>query len=129
MAVSHLKKVVRVNYSNPPAHGGLAASGVLASPELYDLWVTEVADMRERIKAMRSALVSGLASRGVEGDFSFIERQRGMFSFSGLSNEVVAWLRDNKSIYVVTGGRINLAGLTKNNIDYVCDSIAEALQA
>ncbi|RKX41964.1 MAG: aromatic amino acid aminotransferase, partial [Verrucomicrobia bacterium] len=54
--------------------------------------------------------------------------QRGMFSFSGLSDEVVAWLRDNKSIYIVKGGRINLAGLTTGNIDYVCDAIAEALK-
>ena len=50
-----------------------------------------------------------------------------MFSFSGLSDEIVDWLRANKSIYVVGGGRINLAGLTQSNIDYVCDAIAEAL--
>ena len=129
VAMSHLKATIRVNYSNPPAHGGLAASAVLSDPELYDQWVGEVAEMRERIKAMRSALVDGLAARGVEGDFSFITRQRGMFSFSGLSDEIVAWLRDNKGIYVVKGGRINLAGLTSGNIDYVCDSIAEALKA
>jgi aspartate/tyrosine/aromatic aminotransferase len=63
----------------------------------------------------------------VEQDFSFIKEQRGMFSFSGLSDDVVAWLRENKSIYIVKGGRINVAGLTTANIDYVCDSIAEAL--
>jgi len=129
VAMSHLKKTIRVNYSNPPAHGGLAASTVLNDAELYDQWVGEVAEMRERIKAMRAAIVDGLAARGVEGDYSFIKEQRGMFSFSGLSDEVVAWLRDNKSIYIVKGGRINLAGLTTANIDYVCDSIAEALKA
>lgn len=129
VAMSHLKATIRVNYSNPPAHGGLAASAVLSDPELYDQWVGEVAEMRERIKAMRTALVDGLAARGVEGDFSFIKTQRGMFSFSGLSDTVVAWLRENKGIYIVKGGRINLAGLTSGNIDYVCDSIAEALKA
>ncbi len=128
VAMSHLKKTIRVNYSNPPAHGGLAANAVLDDPTLYEQWIGEVAEMRERIKAMRAALVDGLAARGVEGDFSFIKRQRGMFSFSGLSDKTVAWLRENKSIYVVGGGRINLAGLTSGNIDYVCDSIAEALK-
>jgi len=129
VAMSHLKKTIRVNYSNPPAHGGLAASTVLDDPALYEEWIGEVAEMRERIKAMRVALVDGLAARGVEGDFSFITRQRGMFSFSGLTDETVAWLRENKSIYVVGGGRINLAGLTSGNMGYVCDSIAEALKA
>lgn len=129
VAMSHIKTTVRVNYSNPPAHGGLAASTVLDDAALYDQWIGEVAEMRERIKAMRVALVDGLASRGVEQDFSFIKEQRGMFSFSGLSNEAVAWLRDNKSIYIVKGGRINVAGLTSANIDYVCDSIAEALKS
>ena len=128
VAMSHIKATIRVNYSNPPAHGGLAASAVLDDAALYEQWIGEVAEMRERIKAMRVALVDGLAARGVDQDFAFIKEQRGMFSFSGLSNDVVAWLRDNKAIYIVGGGRINLAGLTSGNIDYVCDSIAEALK-
>ena len=129
VAMSHVKTVIRVNYSNPPAHGGLAAQTVLGDPALYEQWIGEVAEMRERIKAMREALVDGLTARGVDQDFSFIKEQRGMFSFSGLSDEVVAWLKEHKAIYIVNGGRINLAGLTAANIDYVCDSIAEALQA
>ncbi|MBN2686431.1 MAG: aspartate/tyrosine/aromatic aminotransferase [Pontiellaceae bacterium] len=128
-AMSHVKTVVRVNYSNPPSHGGLAALTVLQDQALTEQWIGEVAEMRERIKAMRKALVDGLAARGVDQDFSFITEQRGMFSFSGLSDEVVAWLRENRAIYIVKGGRINLAGLTASNIDYVCDSIAEALNA
>ncbi len=126
VAMSHLKTTIRVIYSNPPAHGGLVVATVLSNPELHALWLDELADMRDRIKAMRGALVEGLKARGVQGDFSFITRQRGMFSFSGLSDEVVAWLRENRSIYVVGGGRINLAGLTQANIGYVCDAIAEA---
>jgi len=129
VAMSHLKTVVRTNYSNPPAHGGLVATIILDDPELYQQWLTELADMRDRIRDMRRALVRGLAENGVDGDFSFIEQQRGMFSFSGLSDDVVKWLRTEKSIYMVGGGRINLAGLTSANIDYVCRSIAEALKA
>jgi aspartate aminotransferase/aromatic-amino-acid transaminase len=128
VAMSHLKTTIRVIYSNPPAHGGLIVATILSNPKLHAQWLGELAGMRDRIKAMRVALVKGLAARGVEGDFSSIAKQRGMFSFSGLSNDMVAWLRSNKSIYVVGGGRINLAGLTKANIDYVCDAIAEALQ-
>ncbi len=129
VAMSHLKVVIRTNYSNPPAHGGLTATIILDDPELYEQWLAELAAMRDRIRAMRSGLVQGLANCGVEGDFSFIERQRGMFSFSGLSDEVVQWLRAEKGIYMVGGGRINLAGLTTDNIDYVCKSIAEAMQS
>lgn len=129
IAMSHVKLIVRVNYSNPPSHGGLAALTVLQDDALTEQWIGEVAEMRERIKAMRKALVDGLAARGVDQDFSFITEQCGMFSFSGLSDEVVAWLRENRSIYIVKGGRINLAGLNAANMDYVCDSIAEALKA
>jgi len=129
VALSHLKTVVRTNFSNPPAHGGLTAALILDDPQLYQQWLSELGEMRERIKAMRSALVAGLSAAGVVGDFSFIERQRGMFSFSGLSPEVVDWLRSERHIYVVGGGRINLAGLTTGNINYVCQSIAEALKA
>jgi aspartate/tyrosine/aromatic aminotransferase len=128
VAMSHLKSTIRVIYSNPPAHGGLVVATILSNPELHKQWLGELAAMRDRIKAMRLALVEGLATRGVAGDFSYITRQRGMFSFSGLSDDIVAWLRSNKSIYVVGGGRINLAGLTKANINYVCDAIAEALK-
>jgi aspartate aminotransferase/aromatic-amino-acid transaminase len=129
VAMSHLKTTVRVLYSNPPAHGGLVAATILGDAGLYAQWLSELNAMRGRIVAMRGALVDGLAARGVERDFSFIKDQRGMFSFSGLNDDIVAWLRDHKAIYVVGGGRINLAGLTSANIDYVCDSIAEALKA
>lgn len=128
VALSHMKTTVRVNYSNPPAHGGLVAATILANDELKVMWLKELGEMRDRIVAMRSALVDGLSSRGIEADFSYIKEQRGMFSFSGLNDNIVQWLRDEKGIYVVGGGRINLAGLTSKNIDYVCDSIAEALK-
>ena len=128
VALSHLKATVRVIYSNPPAHGGLAAAQVLNNESLYNQWIKELDVMRLRIVEMRNALVDGLAKRGVDTDFSYIKEQRGMFSFSGLTDDIVTWLREQKGIYVVGGGRINLAGLTTKNIDYVCDSIAEALK-
>ncbi len=128
VAMSHVKTVIRTNYSNPPAHGGLTAAIILGDEELYQQWLLELGGMRERIREMRRALVKGLAACGVDEDFSFIERQRGMFSFSGLSDAVVEYLRKEKSIYMVGGGRINLAGLTTENIDYVCTSIAAAIE-
>ena len=127
IAMSHVKKIIRVNYSNPPAHGGLAARTVLTDNDLYKEWINEVAVMRDRIKDMRVAFVEGLKKRGVTQDFSYIVDQRGMFSFSGLNDDIVNWLQKDKSIYIVKGGRINVAGLTTNNINYVCDAIAEAL--
>lgn len=128
VAMSHLKTVVRTNYSNPPAHGGLITAMILDTPELHAMWLEELAVMRDRIVNMRKSLVAGLAAQGVEGDFSFIEKQRGMFSFSGWSDDVVISLRKNSNIYVVGGGRINLAGLTTSNIEYVCHSVAQAMK-
>lgn len=128
VAMSHLKTVVRTNYSNPPAHGGLVATMILDTPEFHAMWLEELSDMRDRIVNMRKALVAGLAAEGVAGDFSFIEKQRGMFSFSGWSDDVVMSLRKNNNIYVVGGGRINLAGLTTANIEYVCAAVASAMR-
>ncbi len=128
VALSHLKATIRVLYSNPAAHGGLVVSRVLADEVLRQQWLSELAEMSGRIKDMRTALAGGLEKRGVAEDFSYITRQRGMFSFSGLSDAIVRWLREEKAIYIVGGGRINLAGLTRSNIDYVCDAIAEALK-
>lgn len=129
IAMSHLKKTVRVIYSNPPAHGGLTVATVLSDETLYAKWVKELDEMRNRIVEMRNALVDGLASRNIGTDFSYIKEQSGMFSFSGLDDETVSWLRREKGVYVVGGGRINVAGLTSSNVNYVCDSIAEALSA
>ena len=78
---------------------------------------------------MRHKFVEGLKRHGVPGDYSFIARQKGMFSFSGLTATQVAWLRAEKSIYIVGGGRINVAGITPANMDYLCTAVAAALQA
>lgn len=124
---SQVKSVIRTNYSNPPAHGGRIVSTILTDTELTDLWKRELDAMRERILSVRKDFVAGLQARGVDQDFSFIEDQQGMFSFSGLSDEQVLRLREEKSIYIVKGGRINVAGITPKNSAYLCDAIAEVL--
>ncbi|MFT5367964.1 MAG: aspartate aminotransferase [Candidatus Latescibacterota bacterium] len=127
-AMSHLKICVRTNYSNPPAHGAQIVATVLGDPALRALWDEEVQGMRDRINGMRRRFVDGLESRGVRRDFSFIAHQRGMFSFSGLTPDQVAALREKHSIYIVGSGRINVAGITDANIDPLIDAIAEVLK-
>ncbi|MEQ8847129.1 amino acid aminotransferase [Botrimarina sp.] len=123
---SQMKRVIRTNYSNPPAHGAALVSTILDDPELAGLWDAEVAAMRDRINGMRSLLVAKLAEHRAEGDFSFIRRQRGMFSFSGLTRPQVDFLREKRSIYIVGSGRINVAGIDPDNVDRLCQAIAEA---
>ncbi len=124
---SHVEIAIRVNYSNPPAHGGLIVSAILGDPARRAKWEGELTAMREHIARTRTTFVQALAAHGVPGDFSFIARQKGMFSFSGLSDAQVKFLRDTKSIYIVGGGRINVAGITPSNLEYLCASIREAL--
>ena len=125
--LSHVKTAIRVLYSNPPAHGGLLVQTILRDSALRRQWHGEVDAMRQRIVSMRSALVAGLQERGVATDLSFVKQEFGMFSLLGLSNEQVRFLREERSIYMVTGGRINVAGICSANIEYLCDSLAEAL--
>ena len=125
-AFSRLKQVIRASYSNPPAHGGAIVRIILEDSLLRDLWRRELAEMRERIHAMRKHLWEGLSSRLPDRDLSFITRQRGMFSYSGLDAEEVAWLRAERAIFMTANGRINVAGLTPSNLVYVCDALAEA---
>lgn len=127
-AFSHAKTVIRVIYSNPAAHGGAIVTTILKNDELRALWAEELGTMRQRISSVRNTLVGELKKRGASIDFSFINRQHGMFSFSGLSDAQVSYLRDKKSIYMVGGGRINVAGITSGNVDYLCDSIVEAMK-
>lgn len=126
--LSHIKRVARANYSNPPAHGAAAVAAVLADPHLRAQWENEVAGMRDRINGMRHLFVETLHEKGVDRDFSFIARQRGMFSFSGLSPEQVKALRERYAIYIVGSGRISVAGMTESNMDYLCTAIAEVLK-
>jgi len=126
--LSQLKRVVRANYSNPPTHGGQIVATVLTSPELRQLWEKELGGMRERMKAMRRLLVEKIKARVPAADFSFVLKQRGLFSYSGLTKEQVRRLRDESSIYAIDSGRICIAALTSGNIDYVADAIASVIK-
>ena len=125
--LSQVKRVIRTNYSNPPTHGGELVARVLTNPELRALWDKEVGAMRDRIKEMRSMLVDKIKQRKPDRDFSFILKQRGMFSYSGLTKEQVGRLRSEYSIYAVDSGRICVAALNRKNVDYVADAIASVL--
>jgi aromatic-amino-acid transaminase len=124
-ALSQVKRLVRTNYSNPPTHGGQIVATVLSSPELRALWEQELAGMRDRIKAMRKALVEKIHARAPRADFSFIVDQRGMFSYSGLTKAQVERLRAEFSVYAIETGRICVAALNSKNIDYAADAIAK----
>jgi aspartate/tyrosine/aromatic aminotransferase len=125
--MSQVKVVIRTNYSNPPAHGGLIVSSVLQDPELRAKWVVEVNTMRDRINGMRRMFVDTLKAKGVKRDFAFITRQRGMFSFSGLDKAQVEDLRAKYGIYIVGSGRINVAGMTEANMDRLCEAVKSVL--
>ncbi len=127
-ALGHLKRVIRANYSNPPAHGAKIVHTVLSDPELRSRWEAEVAAMRRRIHAMRHLLVEALHEKGAPRDFSFLLRQKGMFSYTGLTPEQVDRLRTAYSIYMVRSGRMNVAGLTEANVDYVAQAIVNVLR-
>jgi len=125
--LSQLKIIIRTNYSNPPTHGAQVVATVLQSPELRAMWEEELAGMRQRIKHMRTLLAEKLAAAGAVQDFGFIVRQRGMFSYSGLSAAQMQRLRSEFGIYGVDSGRICVAALNANNIDRVVAAIAKVL--
>lgn len=125
--LSQLKRVIRTNYSNPPVHGSQVVATALATPELRKLWEEELAGMRVRIREMRQALVTKLKEKAPSHNFDFVIKQRGMFSYSGLTKAQVERLRSEFSIYAVDTGRICVAALNSRNIDSVADAIAKVL--
>jgi aromatic-amino-acid transaminase len=127
--LSQVKRVIRTNWSNPPSHGAQVVALVLDDAELKSRWIEEVAQMRERIRKMRRLFVAKLREKGLEQDFSFIERQNGMFSFSGLGPDAVERLRKEYSLYIVRSGRVCVAAMNEKNIDYICEAIAQVLKS
>jgi len=126
-AQSHIKAAIRVNYSNPPAHGADIVRTILGDPELRPQWETELAAMRSRIKDNRRAVVGALESRKIPGEWSGIATQRGMFALLGLTLAQVAQLKDEHGVYVVGKGRINVAGFTPTNLDPFADALAAVI--
>ncbi|MFJ2328593.1 amino acid aminotransferase [Pseudomonas sp. NPDC087690] len=125
--LSQVKRVIRTNYSNPPTHGASIVAAVLNSPELRAQWEAELAEMRLRIRGMREQMVALLAEKAPGHDFSFVGRQRGMFSYSGLTTEQVHRLRNEFGIYALDTGRICVAALNQNNIKAVTDAIVQVI--
>jgi len=125
--LSQLKRVIRTNYSNPPTHGGQAAVMILTTPELRALWDKELGEMRERIKTMRRQLVEKIRAIRSDFDFSFVIRQRGLFSYSGLNREQVKRLREEYALYAIDSGRICVPALNSRNVDYVARAVASVL--
>lgn len=125
--LSQIKRVIRTNYSNPPTHGGAVVAAVLNTPDLRAMWEEELAEMRDRIKLMRNQLVEKLKAAGAKKDFSFVNHQRGMFSYTGLTADQVEKLMADYGIYAVSTGRICIAALNSNNLDAVAKGIAAVL--
>lgn len=121
--LSQVKRVIRTNYSNPPTHGGAVVTTILNTPELRAMWIEELGDMRRRIQLMRRELVEKLKPL----NFSFINQQQGMFSYSGLTAEQAAQLKNEHSIYILSTGRICIAALNTRNIDGVVKAIKACL--
>lgn len=127
--LGQLKATVRRIYSSPPTTGALIVDQVLNDAALTETWQAELQEMRERIIRMRQILNEKLSRAVPERDFSYLVKQQGMFSYTGLSAEQVDILKDQYAIYLLRSGRMCAAGLNLNNIDYVADSIAEVIKA
>ena len=126
--LSQLKSAIRANYSTPPTHGAAVVSAVLTNPQLYAIWEAELAQMRVRIKQMRTQLVDGLKAAGVKRDMSFITGQIGMFSYSGLTKDQMVRLRNEFGVYGTDTGRMCVAALNEKNMAYVCQSVAQVMK-
>ncbi|OUL59440.1 amino acid aminotransferase [Pseudoalteromonas ulvae] len=127
IANSVLLSVVRSIYSMPPAHGAAIVDTILGSNELTALWHEELAEMRDRINGLRSLIVDALNTE-TDQDFSFIKHQHGMFSFLGINKEQIERLQKEFGIYIVGSSRVNVAGISKANIDYFSKAVAEVLK-
>ena len=125
--LSQLKRIIRTNYSNPPIYGAKIVATVLSDKKLRQMWENELTGMRVRIHEMRHKLAAELTARKYGEDFSFITRQNGMFSYSGLIPEQVERLKSEFSVYIVSTGRICVAALNSHNLDYVVSAISSVL--
>jgi aspartate aminotransferase len=126
-AFSQVKAAIRANYSNPPSHGAAVVATILGNDALRAMWEQELTDMRQRIHRMRQLFVNTLQEKGAQQDFSFIIQQNGMFSFSGLTKEQVLRLREEFGVYAVNSGRVNVAGMTPDNMAPLCEAIVTVL--
>jgi len=125
--VSQASSYVRTLYSMPPDHGAAVVSSILLDAELRAQWIVELCEMRDRLRAMRSLLHDALKVEAPGHDFSHLVRATGMFCFLGVSQEQVERLKKDFGVYLVDSSRINVAGITPGNVEYLADSIAAVL--
>ncbi len=126
--LSQLVRIARTLYSMPPDHGAAIVAELLGTPELEGAWQGELSAMRGRITGLRAQLVAQLRQACPERDFSFIERQRGMFSFLGVSSEQVRALRERHHVYLTEDSRMNIAGLRDENLAYFAAAVAQVVR-
>ncbi|MFT5074145.1 MAG: aspartate aminotransferase, partial [Patiriisocius sp.] len=127
IVASQAMAVARQTYSMPPAHGALLVSLILGDEQLRANWEAELEEVRLRIKSMRTLLTDGIKGNPAGFDFSHIERQKGMFSFLGITTPQIDRLRDEFGIYIVSSTRVNLAGINSGNIGYISESMNRVL--
>jgi aspartate aminotransferase len=123
-----IQNITRKNYSMPPAHGPAVIDIILHSDELKSRWVSEVKGMRDRINGLRKTMSEKIVAGGIQRNFSFLERQSGMFSFMGLTVEQVQRLKDEFAIYMVNSSRVNVASFNESNMDYFVKTLAIVLE-
>ena len=129
VAITQIAGAARAMYSMPPDHGAATVQLILSNDALRTEWDAELTEMRDRINGLRAQFVKQIQSIGIEQDFSFIEREKGMFSFLGVNMDQVQTLVNDYSIYLVNSSRINVAGINDSNIEYLSDSLATVLKA
>lgn len=120
--------IARGIYSMPPAHGAALVATVLDDPALEQQWRDELDTMKNRISRLRGLLVKKIADLNPAVDFGFIQKQFGMFSLLGLTSEQVGRLRNEYAIYMTDNSRINIAGISEDNVDYLAESIVKVMQ-
>ncbi|MEX1197350.1 MAG: amino acid aminotransferase [Pseudohongiellaceae bacterium] len=127
ISASQIASIARGIWSMPPDHGAAIVETILADDVLKQVWLEELGQVRRRINDTRALLATALDEAGVNGDFRFITREKGMFSFLGISKEEVRKLVDQYSIYLVDSSRINVAGINSHNMDYLVQSLKTVL--
>ena len=125
---SQMKIIVRKMYSNPPMHGAKIVATILGDPELFAEWESELKAIVGRILLMRKSLHDALVENGCPGNWDHITKQIGMFSFTGLDPDQSDRMVNVHHIYMLSTGRISIAGLTSGSVKYVADCIKEVVE-
>jgi aspartate aminotransferase len=124
---SQIQAIARGIYSMPPSYGGALVDIILKDAELRLEWTQEVEAMRSRMQDLRALLVNKLKEKGASRDFSFVNQQKGMFSYLCITPEQVLEVRNKHSVYFVDSSRVNIAGISKANVDELASALVSVL--